>query len=71
MAVYSETLPLAVVNEYAETLMAQRISMISGVAQVQLYGAQKFAVRVELDPAGHDRARRRRDKVIDASRTAT
>ena len=46
MAVYSDTLPLSVVNEYADTLMAQRISMISGVAQVQLYGAQKFAVRV-------------------------
>ena len=30
--------------------MAQRISMITGVAQVQLYGAQKYAVRVQLDP---------------------
>ena len=50
MAVYSDTLPLSTVNEYADTLMAQRISTISGVAQVQLYGAQKFAVRVQLDP---------------------
>ena len=38
------------VDEYAETLMAQRISMITGVAQVQVYGAQKYAVRVQLDP---------------------
>ncbi len=50
MAVYSDTLPPSTVNEYADTLMAQRISMISGVAQVQLYGAQKYAVRVQLDP---------------------
>jgi len=50
MAVYSETLAPATVGEYADTLMAQRISMITGVAQVQLYGAQKYAVRVQLDP---------------------
>ncbi len=49
-AVWSETLPLSTVNEYADTLMAQRISMISGVAQVQVFGAQKYAVRVQLDP---------------------
>lgn len=47
----SETLPLSVVNEYAETTMAQRISMVAGVAQVDVMGAQKFAVRVDLDPA--------------------
>jgi len=50
MAVYSDTLPSSTVNEYADTLMAQRISMISGVAQVQVFGAQKFAVRVQFDP---------------------
>jgi HAE1 family hydrophobic/amphiphilic exporter-1 len=50
MAVYSEELPLSTVNEYADTLMAQRISMISGVAQVAVYGMQKYAVRVQLDP---------------------
>ena len=37
-------------DEYAETLLAQRISMVSGVAQVFVYGAQKYAVRVQLDP---------------------
>ena len=50
LAVTSETLPLSAVNEYADTLMAQRISMINGVAQVQIFGEQKFAVRVQLDP---------------------
>ena len=37
-------------DEYGETLMAQRISMINGVAQVQVFGAQKYAVRIQLDP---------------------
>ena len=50
LAVTSETLPLSTVNEYADTLMAQRISMINGVAQVQIFGEQKFAVRIQLDP---------------------
>jgi len=50
LAVTSETLPLSAVNEYADTLMAQRISMINGVAQVQVFGEQKYAVRVQLDP---------------------
>jgi HAE1 family hydrophobic/amphiphilic exporter-1 len=51
MAVSSPTLPLYVVDDYAETMIAQRISMINGVAQVNVYGAQKFAVRAQLDPA--------------------
>jgi HAE1 family hydrophobic/amphiphilic exporter-1 len=46
----SATLPLSTIDEYGETLMAQRISTVSGVAQVQVYGAQKYAVRVQLDP---------------------
>jgi HAE1 family hydrophobic/amphiphilic exporter-1 len=50
LALTSPTLPLYVLNEYGETMMAQRISMVSGVAQVQVYGAQKYAVRVQLDP---------------------
>ncbi|MCL5024079.1 MAG: efflux RND transporter permease subunit [Nitrospirae bacterium] len=50
LALNSPTLPLSTVNEYADTLMAQRISMVSGVAQVQIYGSQKFAVRAQLDP---------------------
>ena len=50
LALTSQTLPLSQVDEYAETLLAQRISTISGVAQVQVYGSQKYAVRVQLDP---------------------
>ena len=50
LAVSSPTQPLYQVSEYAETLLAQRISMISGVAQVMIYGQQKYAVRVQLDP---------------------
>ena len=49
VAVSSPTLPLYQVDEYAETMMAQRISMVSGVAQVQVYGS-KYAVRVQLNP---------------------
>jgi HAE1 family hydrophobic/amphiphilic exporter-1 len=50
MALTSDTLPLYTVDEYGETLLAQRISMVSGVSRVQVYGAQKYAVRVQLDP---------------------
>jgi HAE1 family hydrophobic/amphiphilic exporter-1 len=45
------------VDEYAETLLAQRISMVSGVAQVQVYGAQKYAVRIQVDPNKRARGR--------------
>jgi HAE1 family hydrophobic/amphiphilic exporter-1 len=50
IAVSSPVLPLSTVHEYADTLIAQRISMINGVAQVQVFGAQKYAVRVQVDP---------------------
>jgi HAE1 family hydrophobic/amphiphilic exporter-1 len=50
LAAHSESLPLSKVNEYAETLIGQRLSMVSGVAQVDIFGAQKFAVRVKVDP---------------------
>jgi hydrophobic/amphiphilic exporter-1 (mainly G- bacteria), HAE1 family len=50
MAVWSDELPLYTTSEYADTLMAQRISMVSGVAQVQVFGEQKYAVRVQFDP---------------------
>ncbi len=46
----SPTLPLSVVDEYAETMMAQRLSTISGVSQVQVFGSQKYALRVRFDP---------------------
>ncbi len=50
LALHSPTLPLSTVDEYAQTFVAQRISMISGVAQVQVFGSQKYAVRAQLDP---------------------
>jgi hydrophobic/amphiphilic exporter-1 (mainly G- bacteria), HAE1 family len=50
LALTSETLPLSTVDEYAQTLMAQRLSTISGVAQVIVYGTQPYAVRVQVDP---------------------
>jgi hydrophobic/amphiphilic exporter-1 (mainly G- bacteria), HAE1 family len=46
----STTLPTSTVAEYAENLLAQQISTISGVAQVQVYGSQQYAVRIQLDP---------------------
>ena len=50
LALTSQTLPLSAVNEYAETYLAQRISTVNGVAQVQVFGQQKYAVRVQVDP---------------------
>src|SRR5260370_2301971 len=50
LAVYSENMPLYQLDEYAETMMALRISAVEGVAQVQVYGSQKYAVRAQLDP---------------------
>ncbi len=50
LALSSQTLPLSQVNEYADTIISPRISMINGVAQVLVYGSQKYAVRVQLDP---------------------
>ena len=49
-ALTSKLLPLSELDEYGETVLAQRISMVPGVAQVIVYGSQKYAVRVQLDP---------------------
>lgn len=46
----SSTLPLSVVDKYAESILSQRISMIKGVAQVNVFGSQKYAVRIQLNP---------------------
>jgi HAE1 family hydrophobic/amphiphilic exporter-1 len=50
LALSSPTLPLSAVDDYAQTIISQRISMVSGVAQVQVFGSQKYAVRVQLNP---------------------
>jgi HAE1 family hydrophobic/amphiphilic exporter-1 len=50
MGLISKTLPMWVLDDYAETLVAQRISTITGVAQVNVAGSQKYAVHVRVDP---------------------
>jgi HAE1 family hydrophobic/amphiphilic exporter-1 len=50
LVITSTTMPPWTLDEYAETRIAQRISMVSGVAQVQILGSQKYAVHVQLDP---------------------
>jgi len=50
LAMSSPTLPLSKVDDYAENLLAERISMIDGVAEVGVYGSQQYAVRVQVDP---------------------
>lgn len=50
LALTSATVPLSEVNLYGETFLAQRLSTINGVAQVNIFGSQKYAVRIELDP---------------------
>lgn len=50
LAVTSPTLPLYALNEYADTFISQRISQLNGVAQVVVYGSQKYAVRIQVDP---------------------
>ena len=51
IAMNSATLPTWVVNEYAETQLAQRLSTLPGVAQVNVFGSQKYAVRIQADPS--------------------
>jgi HAE1 family hydrophobic/amphiphilic exporter-1 len=51
LALTSDVVPLSTLDEYGETTIAQHLSMVSGVAQVLVYGAQKYAVRIQLDPA--------------------
>src|SRR5438132_822861 len=50
VSLISPTLPLSAVDEYAEITLAQQISQLAGVAQVLVFGQQKFAVRVQVDP---------------------
>src|SRR2546427_4242683 len=50
LVLHSATLPLSLVDEYAQSTIAQRISMVNGVAQVNVFGSAKYAVRVDVDP---------------------
>jgi HAE1 family hydrophobic/amphiphilic exporter-1 len=69
IALTSPTLPLYALNEYGETMMAQKISTVSGVAQVLVYGAQQYAVRVRLDPLALATRGIGLDEVAEAIRT--
>ena len=51
LALHSETLPLTVVNEYADNFLAQQISQVPGVARVSIVGEQKQSIRIQVDPA--------------------
>jgi hydrophobic/amphiphilic exporter-1 (mainly G- bacteria), HAE1 family len=66
----SGTLPLSTVDRYAETYLGERISMIPGVAQVLVYGSQKYAVRIQLDPMAMASHSIGIDQVADAVRNA-
>ncbi|MBI2403457.1 MAG: efflux RND transporter permease subunit [Gemmatimonadetes bacterium] len=68
-SVSSATLPLSTINEYAETVLAPRLSTIEGVAQVDVMGAQRYAVRVQVDPRALAYRRIGIDEVVTAVNT--
>ncbi|MEJ2165892.1 MAG: efflux RND transporter permease subunit, partial [Desulfobacterales bacterium] len=70
LALTSPTLPMYTLNDYGQTVMAQRISMVNGVAQVLVYGSQKYAVRIQLDPKALAFRGIGIDQVADAVRRA-
>jgi len=51
LSAQSDTLPLISVDDYADNFIAQQISQVHGVAQVQIWGEQKPAIRIQVDPA--------------------
>ena len=65
-ALTSKTMPLSAVDEYAETFLAQRLSQVTGVAQVQVFGAAKYAVRIQIDPTALQARGIGLDEVSDA-----
>ena len=70
VALTTPTLPLYALDEYGETLLAQRISTVTGVAQVLVYGSQKYAVRIQIDPKAMDGRGLGLDEVAEAVRRA-
>jgi hydrophobic/amphiphilic exporter-1 (mainly G- bacteria), HAE1 family len=70
IALSSDTLPIYKVDEYAENRLAPRISMINGVAQVQVFGSQIFAPHVQVDPRKMASLGIGIDEVVNAVRTA-
>src|SRR5262252_7164152 len=70
LSVSSRTQPMSKVDEYVENLLVQRISTLPGVAQVQIFGPQKYAVRVQLDPNQLAARNLGVDEVMDAVQNA-
>jgi HAE1 family hydrophobic/amphiphilic exporter-1 len=66
----SPNIPLSDLDEYGQTIMAQRISMVSGVAQVNVFGSQKYAVRIQVDPRTLASRQIGINEVADAIRSA-
>jgi HAE1 family hydrophobic/amphiphilic exporter-1 len=66
LALTSDQLPLPMLDEYAQNFLAQRISTVSGVAQVNVFGSQKYAVRAQLDPQALASRRVGLEQVADA-----
>ncbi len=71
LALTGENIPLTTLDDYAETYIAQRLSMISGVAQVQVYGSQQYAVRIHLNPRAISARGLGNTSVISAIQSAT
>ncbi len=70
LALSAKTLPLPQLDDFANTQVAQRLSTINGVAQVLIFGSQKFAVRVYLDPEALSKKGLGLEKVVSAIQNA-
>ena len=70
LALTAKTLPLPALDDFADTHIAQRLSMISGVAQVQIFGSQRYAVRVFLNPEALSKRGLGLDRVVSAIQNA-
>lgn len=70
LAVTAQTLPMQALDEFADTHIAQRLSMINGVAQIVVFGSQKYAVRVFLDPEALSKRGLGLDKVVSSIQNA-
>lgn len=70
LALTARTLPLPALDDFADTHIAQRFSMISGVAQVQIFGSQRYAVRVFLNPEAMSKRGLGLERVVSAIQSA-
>jgi len=70
LALTAKTLPLPALDDFADTHIAQRLSMINGVAQVQIFGSQRYAVRVLLNPEALSKRGLGLDRVVSAIQNA-